>query len=125
MDTTEIIITSAGIVLIIAIALFFFIPQKGAAMEAAQHAGLQQQRIIVKGGYTPNVVKLRKGIRAQLIFERHETTSCSDEVVFPDFGIRRMLPAHAETIVEFTPSDAGEFEFACGMNMLHGKLIVE
>ena len=27
--------------------------------------------------------------------------------------------------MEFTPDKAGEFGFACGMNMLHGTLIVE
>jgi plastocyanin domain-containing protein len=28
-------------------------------------------------------------------------------------------------VVEFTPSKTGEFKFACGMDMLRGKIIVQ
>lgn len=28
-------------------------------------------------------------------------------------------------MVEFVPDKAGEFGFACGMNMVHGTLVVE
>ena len=30
-----------------------------------------------------------------------------------------------EYIVEITPEQAGEYGFSCGMNMMHGKMIVE
>ena len=30
-----------------------------------------------------------------------------------------------EYVVEITPEQVGEFGFACGMNMMHGKMIVE
>jgi plastocyanin domain-containing protein len=61
----------------------------------------------------------------RLVFDRQETSSCSEEVVIPDFGIRRFLPAHQKTAVEIDPREAGTFEFTCGMGMLRGKLIVE
>jgi len=35
------------------------------------------------------------------------------------------LPAFQTTAVEFTPLEAGEFPFRCGMNMLKGLLVVE
>jgi len=44
--------------------------------------------------------------------------------VLPDFKIRRFLPPLQKTAVEFTPEQAGEYEFTCGMGMLRGKLIV-
>lgn len=37
----------------------------------------------------------------------------------------RDLPAFKTTPVEFTPDEAGEFTFTCGMNMMRGKLIVQ
>jgi len=37
----------------------------------------------------------------------------------------RDLPAYKTTPVEFTPDKPGEFTFACGMNMVRGKLIVQ
>ena len=32
---------------------------------------------------------------------------------------------HNETIVELTPHQEGDFTFACGMDMMKGKLVVE
>jgi Cu+-exporting ATPase len=46
-------------------------------------------------------------------------------VVFPDFGVSRSLAAFGRTTVELLPTKSGEFGFACGMNMLHGTLVVE
>jgi Cu+-exporting ATPase len=45
--------------------------------------------------------------------------------VFPDFQVSAGLPAYQRTAVRLEPADAGEFGFACGMNMIHGTLIVE
>ena len=45
--------------------------------------------------------------------------------MLPEFGIRRFLPAHEKTAVEFTPARAGSFDFTCGMSMLRGRLTVE
>ncbi len=54
-----------------------------------------------------------------------ETASCSEEVIFGDFGIARQLQAFTTTVVEFTPDKVGEFTFTCGMNRVRRKLIVE
>jgi len=45
-------------------------------------------------------------------------------VVFPDFHVNQALPAFATTAVEFLPEEPGEYEFACGMNMIRGRLQV-
>ena len=37
----------------------------------------------------------------------------------------RELPLNKPVDVEFTPTKTGEFGFACGMNMLKGKLVVQ
>lgn len=125
MDTTQMIVLFVGIALVTAIAIYFFVKPTQVATDATSVHGIQEQTITVKGGYSPAVIRLKKGVPARLTFFRDETTSCSEEIVFPDFGIRRMLPAFENTIVELHPDEAGTYEFACGMNMLHGKLIVE
>lgn len=51
----------------------------------------------------------------RLNFYRDETASCSEQVVFGDFGIARDVPAFKTTPIEFTPHKAREFTFACGM----------
>jgi plastocyanin domain-containing protein len=54
-----------------------------------------------------------------------ETTSCSEEVVFGDFGIARALPAFQTPPIEYTPGKVGAFTFTCGTNILRGTLLVE
>jgi Cu+-exporting ATPase len=46
-------------------------------------------------------------------------------VIFADFAMSRFLAPFAETTVELTPSRPGTYSFACGMNMLHGSLLIE
>jgi plastocyanin domain-containing protein len=125
MDTTQWVITTGGIAAIIGIAIFFFTSQQGVAMEATMGQGTQEQRVVVKGGYSPNVIKLRAGTPARLVFERHETSGCSEELLIPEYGVQRHLPAHESTVVEFTPNETGTYEFTCGMHMLRGKIVVE
>jgi plastocyanin domain-containing protein len=86
---------------------------------------VQEVKITVKGGYSPDTVVVKQGRPVRLDFYRDETASCSEQVVFGDFGIARDLPAFRTTAVEFTPQKAGEFTWTCGMNMLRGKLVVE
>jgi plastocyanin domain-containing protein len=74
---------------------------------------------------TPSGIRVKKGRPVRLVFDRRETSSCSEEIVFPDFGVRKFLPAFEKTAVEFTPEEAGTYDFTCGMSMLHGKLTVE
>ena len=67
----------------------------------------------------------KEGAPLRLVFDRQETSSCSEEVVIGDFGVRKFLPAFQKTVVELTPDHAGRFDFTCGMGMLHGTLVVE
>ena len=80
--------------------------------------------ITVKGGYSPNLIRVREGVPLRLVFDRQEAGDCTSRVVFPDFGISRSLAPFTRTAVEFTPDRSGEFGFACGMNMVHGSLLV-
>jgi len=104
---------------------YFFVAERGAATAALSAGGVQEVTITVRGGYTPATVRVRKGTPVRLLFDRQETAGCSEEVVIPAFHIRRFLPAHQTTAVEFTPQQAGDYEITCGMSMLHGRLTVE
>ena len=104
---------------------YFFLAGRGSAHAAAAVGGVQEAMIAVRGGYDPGTVTVKAGSPVRLVFDRQETSSCAEEIVLPDFGIRRYLPAHEKTAVEFTPTAAGTYEITCGMGMLHGKLVVE
>jgi plastocyanin domain-containing protein len=78
----------------------------------------------VEGGYSPSVIEVPAGSRVRMTLDRQEDNPCSDELVIPDFGIRRELPAFAKTLVEFTATP-GTHEFKCGMGMLHGSIVAK
>lgn len=124
MDTSQLLVTLLGLGLMGFVAWFFFgAPHRvGAATSSA--AGVQQVDIQVKGGYSPDVIEVQRGRPVQLRFYRAEESSCSEELVMPDFNVRRELPAYQTTTVELLPQQAGHFEFTCGMHMLRGRLIV-
>jgi len=102
---------------------FFFGPKK---VRSAELVGMVQEvKVTVKGGYSPDLIRVRQGVPLRIVFDRQESGECTSRVVFPDFALNQSLPAYAQTSVELLPGKAGEFGFACGMNMVHGKLIVE
>jgi len=124
VSTAEWIVALAGLAAIAWVNWYFFFAERGAAVAKAS-GGIQEVEIEVKGGYDPGVVRLKRGVPARLVFNRQETSSCSEEIVLPAFGIKRFLPAFKKTPVELTPNEVGTFDITCGMSMLHGKLVVE
>ena len=125
MDTQEIIVLAGGVLLVGLVVWFFFMSEGARAAAEVVEGGVQRVRVTVKGGYSPDVVVVRKGVPVELDFYRDETSSCTEEVVFGDFQISRRLPAFETTTVRLTPERAGTFTFNCGMNMVRGKLVVE
>ena len=123
MSGLDIGVTLASLAIIAALAFFFFGPKK--ARQAQVKGNVQEIHITVKGGYSPSVIRVREGVPLRLVFDRQEASDCSDRVVFPDFQASKSLAPFATTTLEFTPNKSGSFGFACGMNMLHGTLIVE
>lgn len=124
MDTNQILVLIGGVAAIGAVLWYFFGERQAVAAQVTD-GGVQEVKITVKGGYSPDVVRVKQGRPVRLDFYRDETSSCSEQVIFGDFGIARDLPAFRTTPVEFTPDKPGEFTWTCGMNMLRGKLVVE
>ena len=123
MSVVEMLVTLGGLAVIGFLAWFFFGPKQ--AKTAQRKGNIQEINITVKGGYSPDIIRVQKGVPLRLIFDRQEAGDCSSRIVFPDFQVSKTLAPFARTTLEFTPDKAGEFGFACGMNMLHGTLIVE
>ena len=109
--------------LLLALFVFFFGKRKPSVASAAT-AEAGEVTVVVEGGYSPDVIRARRGRPLRLVFDRRDSSPCTDEIVLPDFGIRRSLAPNAKTVVEIRPETAGEFPFSCGMNMLHGRIQV-
>jgi len=125
MTTANIIVIVIGLALIVGIAWFFWGPRKGGVRAAATSSGYQEAMVMVKGGYTPDVIIVQHGKPVRLNFRREESAACSEMVVFGDFGKSAKLPQGETVAVEFVPDQPGEYEFSCQMGMFRGKLIVE
>lgn len=108
----------SGVALIALINWYFFFSEPAPASAISTAGRIAEVPIVVHGGYSPATVRVSRGSRVRLVFDRQEDSSCSEEVVFPDFGIRRFLPAYEKTVVELSPSTVGRFPFMCGMSML-------
>lgn len=125
MTPAQIAVTALGAAAIVWV-LWFFLLSRGTAVAAGVvQGGVQEVRVTVKGGYTPDTIVVQAGKPVRLQFYRDETAECSERVVFERFGINQELPAFQTTTVEFTPADPGEYPFRCGMSMLKGVLVVE
>ena len=108
------------------IAVGFVILTMTAALSAHAKPKTQLARIeITAQGYTPGSVKLRRGVPARITFLRTTDATCAKEIVIADYGIRRTLPLNQSVVVSLTPKKTGAVGFACGMNMMRGKLIVQ
>lgn len=87
---------------------------------------VQNAKIVAaEQGYEPAKVSLRAGVPARLTFVRTSDKTCGTEIVFPSLNIKRALPLNEPVLIEFTPAKAGDIEFACGMNMLKGVVVVQ
>ncbi|HEX2916391.1 MAG TPA: cupredoxin domain-containing protein [Chloroflexia bacterium] len=125
MTAVQLVVVLVGLVLIVTIAWFFWGPRQSGTRATLTAGGYQEAMILVKGGYTPDVVVVQHGRPVRLNFRREEAAACSEMVVLGDFGKSARLPEGETVPVEFLPDRPGEYEFTCQMGMLRGKLVVE
>ncbi|MFI7413496.1 heavy metal translocating P-type ATPase [Streptomyces sp. NPDC049627] len=123
MGAVDVVVVLASVLLVCALGWYFFGPRRAGA--ARLEGGVQRVEVTVRGGYTPDLIKVRQGTPVELVFDRQEAGECTSRVVFPDLKVGAGLPAHPRTTVRLNPEHPGSFGFACGMNMIHGTLLVE
>ncbi len=118
MAIDKLLVGFGGITAILLVAWFFF------GKKTHEVSVENQVRITVDGGYSPNLIRVKRGQPVTLQFLRRDPSGCLEEIVLPDYGIRKSLPLNRETAVTIVPNQVGEFDFACGMNMYRGKIRV-
>ncbi len=125
MNTTEIIVTTAGLAVIAWIVWYFWLWKGETVTAQVKEKGVQEIDVTVKGGYQPASIVVKAGQPVRLNFTRREASTCGEEVVIPGFGKRAHLPQDKTVPIEIVPEKPGEYEFTCGMNMYRGKLIAQ
>jgi plastocyanin domain-containing protein len=125
MTPDKILVTLIGLSAIAFIVWFFWLVKRPGVKATTTTGGYQEAMVLVKGGYTPDVIVVERGKPVRLNFVRAESSSCSEMVLFPDFNKSAHLPEGETVPLELMPDKTGEFQFQCQMGMLRGKLIVE
>ncbi|MDX2244836.1 MAG: cupredoxin domain-containing protein [Leptolyngbyaceae cyanobacterium bins.302] len=115
----KVAVTLGGLGLI-GLELWWFLFNKPKSRQASTEGGIQEVTVIVDGGYEPSHVVVQAGQPVRLNFDRKDSSSCLEEVRFPDFRIAQALTLNQVTPIEFTPDKPGRYEFTCGMNMFRG-----
>lgn len=83
------------------------------------------EMMITPTGYTPNVIKVKKGVPVELNISNPGDNSCFSTFMMPDFDLNNVNLKAGTTKLTFTPDKEGEYTFSCGMNMFKGTVIVE
>ncbi len=125
MSLDRILVTLGGLGFIAFVVWFFWLVKRKGSRAAVASSGIQEVLVVVKGGYTPDLIVVERGRPVRLKFRREESASCSEMVLLPDFHKSASLPQGEVVPVEFLPEKPGEYGFQCQMGMFRGKLIVE
>lgn len=118
-----VVVNLVGLALIGLIVWYFWLSKPQGSLAAVGAGGVQEAFVVVKGGYSPDTVRVETGKPVKLVFNRQEADPCSEKVILDAFGVSADLPQGENVSLEFTPSEPGEYEFACQMGMLRGKVV--
>ena len=97
---------------------------------ALAHDGHHKQRNrvieirVTEAGFVPARVEARAGQPVTLVFRRTTEHTCATEAVFPSLGRTLALPLNKSVRTTLRPRSKGTIEFACGMGMYTGQVVV-
>jgi plastocyanin len=94
-------------------------PTKGSAKVSG---GVQKISVDASQGYNPNVIQLKAGVPAEITFS--QSSGCTAIVQSSDLGFQEDLSAGPKT-VKIKALQPGTYNFACGMNMVRGQIVVQ
>lgn len=116
-----VLINIIGLVLIGLIIWWFWLVKS--KTQVATHESIE---ILVENGvYTPSRVEVSAGQTVRLKFLRKDPSPCAEMVLFPDFDLTKTLPLEEVVEIQLTPTQTGEFDFTCQMQMYRGTLVVK
>lgn len=75
--------------------------------------------------YSTQEIHVTKGVPVRLHFTADTNAGCGRQMVVYGLGVSAVSRNGEESVVEFTPQEAGTYEYNCGMRMWQpGRLIV-
>ncbi|MFP7296442.1 cupredoxin domain-containing protein [Neobacillus niacini] len=100
-------------------------PPKQTELDITKETNPKIEMMVTPTGYSPNVIKVKKGVPVELNITNPGDNSCFSIFMMPDFNLNNVNLKAGTTKLSFTPDKEGEYTFSCGMNMFKGTVIVE
>ena len=101
-------------------------PQAEAEVPPAAAGAHRVELAVTEKGFEPSPIKVKAGEPLELLVTRKTDKTCATEIIVKDYGIDKKLPLNQPVVVAFTPKQAGEIRYGCGMDqMISGVLVVE
>ncbi|MDD6385876.1 cupredoxin domain-containing protein [Lactobacillus equicursoris] len=85
----------------------------------------QKQTIVVDKGYEPSEIHFKQGKPAEITFKVKTDNACLREVDFKSLDQKMDLFAPGKHQIAIPTDHKGEIPFVCGMDMFHGKIVVD
>lgn len=79
--------------------------------------------LVTEKGFEPSQIDVKPGIPVVLKVTRKTDATCATQIQIPAKKIKKDLPLNKEVSVEIGKLEKGEIRFACGMDMMGGKII--
>ena len=95
------------------------LPSEVRLQESAVVGGKQVVNMRVVGySYQPHQFAVAQGVPVEWHIDGRQAAGCGRFLLAPRAGVRKLLSASEETVISFTPQEAGEIRFNCGMGMM-------
>lgn len=104
---------------------WFFIREVNDTELAKADQNKQKAQIVIQGGYSPSTLVLQKGIPAEVEFLQKDSTACLAEVRSAELALDKKIAPGEKVTIKVPTDQAGEYNYSCGMNMFHGKVVVK
>lgn len=88
----------------------------------------QTKKVVVNAdnhGYKPDTVTFKVGKPAQLKFIPSDNMGCMNEVISRDLNFDKKLDGKKDVTIDIPTDKPGTYNYACGMAMFHGKVVVK
>jgi plastocyanin domain-containing protein len=89
-------------------------------------SGVQEvQLVVTDAGFQPAEVAVAKDRPIRLTVTRKTNQTCATEIVFKEIDVKKDLPLDQAVTIDLPAQQSGTLNYACGMNMIKGSLIVQ
>lgn len=95
--------------------------QPALAKEDVKNVTLQ----VTEKGFEPSEIKVKPGTHLVLKITRKTDATCATQIFIAEKKIKTDLPLNKEVSVDVGSLKKGEVNFACGMDMITGHILVQ